>query len=285
MDDNLTCPHMKSKVQRLWPPLKLKKGLYSWNEYPPGFKILNISSKAFWGFFKCSNVSQLTIKSLELDLILELHISSSITRLQSLIRSCWDTSTHLLHILFLYVSPSKKSLHSLHAKHTTRPHLRQWCCLKVNVNSFSHSWQFEACCHCICRDFSYAPEIRFRGRASLLLLLLEDGVGVLVVTVEFFGSQHIPPNIWKMKDIAFFLLVISLQLTLISSWRTLNSFVFFVFFVFFALVMIKISTSLQLIVFCLLLSNVIGLDVVNCTYAPNIGKPIEMTVENECAYV
>ena len=49
--------------------------------------------------------------------------------------------------------------------------------------------------------------------------------------------------------------------------------------------MMKITTCLQVIVFCLLLSNVIGLDVVNCTYAPNIGKPIEMTVENECAYV
>ena len=49
--------------------------------------------------------------------------------------------------------------------------------------------------------------------------------------------------------------------------------------------MMKISTSLQLIVFCVLLSNVFGLDVVNCTYAPNIGKSIEITVENECAYV
>ena len=49
--------------------------------------------------------------------------------------------------------------------------------------------------------------------------------------------------------------------------------------------MMKISASLQIIVFCVFLSNVFGIDVVNCTYAPNIGKPIEMTVENECAYV
>lgn len=50
------------------------------------------------------------------------------------------------------------------------------------------------------------------------------------------------------------------------------------------LVTMKI-TALKIIVFCVLLNNVFGLDVVNCTYAPNIGKSIEITVENECAYV
>ena len=30
-------------------------------------------------------------------------------------------------------------------------------------------------------------------------------------------------------------------------------------------------------------STVFGLDVVNCTYAPNVGTPIHISVENECA--
>ena len=122
--------------------------------------------------------------------------------------------------------------------------------------------------------------MRFRTAASLLL---EVGVVVLVETVDFFGSQHIPPNIRRMKDIAFsFSFSLKSQVSGFSAFELkVWSFGQVRFSVLDSIFSIMRIASLPIIIAHF--STVFGLDVVNCTYAPNVGTPIHISVENECA--